>query len=248
MLFGEDILKLILEFYLIFIVIYFALKFFTSSQRVFSVSVVFLALYAVIALGQFLSLGLLNDLLRNVEPFIIIAYVVLMVPDIRRSIDVSFKKRSKNEDFMMGSEHTKTQIIEAIMTLSSHKIGALITIEKHNTLEQFAERAIIMNSRVSKELLLNIFTPLTPLHDGAVIIRGDLILCAGAYYVLSDNENVENTMGSRHRAGLGISELTDALTIIVSEETGTISIALEGFLKRNCDREKVLEYLDKFMK
>jgi diadenylate cyclase len=248
MLFGEDILKLILEFYLIFIVIYFVLKFFTSNQRVFSVSIVFLTLYGVIALGQFLSLGLLNDLLRTVEPFIIIAYVVLMVPDIRRSIDVSFKKRSKNDDFMMGSEHTKNQIIEAIMTLSGHKIGALITIEKHNTLEQFAERAIIMNSRVSKELLLNIFTPLTPLHDGAVIIRGDLILCAGAYYVLSDNENVENTMGSRHRAGLGISELTDALTIIVSEETGTISIALEGFLKRNCDREKVLEYLDKFMK
>jgi diadenylate cyclase len=248
MLFGEDILKLILEFYLIFIVIYFVLKFFTSNQRVFSVSIVFLTLYGVIALGQFLSLGLLNDLLRMVEPFIIIAYVVLMVPDIRRSIDVSFKKRSKNDDFMMGSEHTKNQIIEAIMTLSGQKIGALITIEKHNTLEQFAERAIIMNSRVSKELLLNIFTPLTPLHDGAVIIRGDLILCAGAYYVLSDNENVENTMGSRHRAGLGISELTDALTIIVSEETGTISIALEGFLKRNCDREKVLEYLDKFMK
>jgi diadenylate cyclase len=248
MLFWEDILKLILEFYLIFIVIYFVLKFFTSNQRVFSVSIVFLTLYGVIALGQFLSLGLLNDLLRTVEPFIIIAYVVLMVPDIRRSIDVSFKKRSKNDDFMMGSEHTKNQIIEAIMTLSGHKIGALITIEKHNTLEQFAERAIIMNSRVSKELLLNIFTPLTPLHDGAVIIRGDLILCAGAYYVLSDNENVENTMGSRHRAGLGISELTDALTIIVSEETGTISIALEGFLKRNCDREKVLEYLDKFMK
>jgi diadenylate cyclase len=248
MLFGEDILKLILEFYLIFIVIYFVLKFFTSNQRVFSVSIVFLTLYGVIALGQFLSLGLLNDILRTVEPFIIIAYVVLMVPDIRRSIDVSFKKRSKNDDFMMGSEHTKNQIIEAIMTLSGHKIGALITIEKHNTLEQFAERAIIMNSRVSKELLLNIFTPLTPLHDGAVIIRGDLILCAGAYYVLSDNENVENTMGSRHRAGLGISELTDALTIIVSEETGTISIALEGFLKRNCDREKVLEYLDKFMK
>jgi diadenylate cyclase len=248
MLFGEDILKLILEFYLIFIVTYFALKFFISSQRVLSVSLVFLSLYGLIELGRFLNLDVLNDLLSTVEPFIVIAYVVLMVPDIRRSIDVSFKKRSKNDAFTMGSEHTKDQIIEAIMTLSSQKTGALITIEKHNTLEQFAERAVMMNSRVSKELLLNIFTPLTPLHDGAVIIRGDQILCAGAYYVLSDNENVENTMGSRHRAGLGISELTDALTIIVSEETGTISIALEGFLKRNCDREKILEYLDKFMK
>ena len=248
MLFGVEIWKLIIEFYLMFIVIFFGLKFMLSSSRVLSISIVFLALYGVILLAESLSFDVLNNVLSTVKPFMIVSYVVIMVPDIRRSIDVSFKKRAKSDEFVIGSEHTKLQILESVLTLSSQKIGALITIEKHNTLEQFAERAVMMNARVSKELLLNIFTPLTPLHDGAVIVRGDQILCAGAYYILSDNENVENTMGSRHRAGLGISEITDALTIIVSEETGTISIALEGFLKRNCDREKVLEYLDKFMK
>lgn len=248
MLFGIEIWKLILEFYLIFVVVLFAIKFIVSSQRVFSISLVFIMMYGLVVLAENLNLDVLNALISTIKPFIFVSYVVLMVPDIRRAIDVSLKKRLKNDEFVMGSEQTKLQIIDAVTYLSSQKIGALITIEKHNTLEQFAERAVVMNSRVSKELLINIFTPLTPLHDGAVIIRGDQILCAGAYYVLSDNENVESTMGSRHRAGLGISELTDALTVIVSEETGTISIALEGFLRRNCDKEKLLEYLDKFMK
>jgi diadenylate cyclase len=248
MLFGIEIWKLILEFYLVFVVVFFAVKFIVSSQRIFSISIVFILMYGLIVLAEFLELTVLNQLISTVKPFIFIAYVALMVPDIRRAIDVSLKKRTKNDEFVMGSEQTKREIVDAVLSLSSKKIGALITIEKHNTLEQFAERAVMMNSRVSKELLINIFTPLTPLHDGAVIIRGDQILCAGAYYLLSDNENVESTMGSRHRAGLGISELSDALTIIVSEETGTISIALEGFLRRNCDQEKLFEYLDKFMK
>jgi diadenylate cyclase len=135
-----------------------------------------------------------------------------------------------------------------VLNLSQQKTGALITIEKHNTLEQYAERAVVLNSRVTKELLINIFTPRTPLHDGAVIIRGDQILCAGAYFILSDSGNVESTTGSRHRAGLGISEVTDSLTIIVSEETGNISIAVEGILLKNNDRDKLLEFLDTFMR
>ncbi len=107
----------------------------------------------------------------------------------------------------------------------------------------------MMNSDVSKEVLINIFTPNTPLHDGAVIIRGgDQILCAGAYFVLSDNQNYDKTMGSRHRAGLGISEITDSLTILVSEETGNTSVAIEGILLKMNDREKLLEYLNMFMK
>jgi diadenylate cyclase len=120
--------------------------------------------------------------------------------------------------------------------------------EKHNTLDQYSERAIVMNSDVSKELLINIFTPLTPLHDGAVIIRGDKIICAGAYFVLSENQNFDKTMGSRHRAGLGISEVSDSLTVIVSEETGHISIAVEGILLKINDRDKLLEYVNMFLK
>ncbi len=131
--------------------------------------------------------------------------------------------------------------------LSKRRIGALITIEKHNSLDQYAEKAIQLNSDVSKELLINIFTPNTPLHDGAVIIRGNKIRCAGAYYVLTKHEDLDKTTGSRHRAGLGISEVTDSLTVIVSEETGNISIASEGFMIKILDRSKLMEYLDMFL-
>jgi len=174
--------------------------------------------------------------------------VVVMAPDLRRSLEIVWKADARRETLVMGSEKTKQNIVDAVMFLSSQQIGALMTIEKHNTLDQFAERAITMNSEVSKEILINIFTPNTPLHDGAVIIRGDRILCAGAYFVLSDNQNFDKTMGSRHRAGLGISEITDSLTIICSEETGSVSIAVEGIMLKINDRDKLMEYINMFMK
>lgn len=178
-------------------------------------------------------------------PFLV---VVVMAPDIRRSLEIVWKADARRETLVMGSEKTKQNIVDAAMFLSSQQIGALMTIEKHNTLDQYAERAITMNSEVSKEILINIFTPNTPLHDGAVIIRGDRILCAGAYFVLSDNQNFDKTMGSRHRAGLGISEITDSLTIICSEETGSVSIAVEGIMLKINDRDKLMEYINMFMK
>jgi diadenylate cyclase len=152
------------------------------------------------------------------------------------------------EGMTIGSQETKTHVVEACMYLSSQNIGALITIEKYNSLDQYAERAIIMNAKVSKELLINIFIPNTPLHDGAVIIRGDEIRCAGAYYVLSETEKHDKTMGSRHRAALGISEVSDSLTIVVSEETGTITIVVEGIMIKANDREKMYEYINMYIK
>lgn len=248
MLFNEPIWKLILEFYIIFVIAYFVLRFVTSSKRVLAISLVFGSLYGLHAIAETLELIVLDEVFMYIMPFLPVIYIVIMASDIRRSLDVSWKSMSKQDGFVMGSQQTKIQIVDAVMALAQQKTGALITIEKHNTLEQYAERAVMLNSRVTKELLINIFTPRTPLHDGAVIIRGDQILCAGAYYVLSDNENVENTTGSRHRAGLGISEITDSMTIIVSEETGNVSIAVEGILMKNNDREKVLEYINTFMK
>ncbi|UKI48787.1 MAG: DNA integrity scanning protein DisA nucleotide-binding domain protein [Clostridium sp.] len=159
--------------------------------------------------------------------------LLFLAPEIRRELDFSGKMDGKGEAMLSSNDFTKNAIADATMYLSSHKIGALITIEKHNSLDQYAEKAIQLNSDVSKELLINIFTPNTPLHDGAVIIRGNKIRCAGAYYVLTKHEDLDKTTGSRHRAGLGISEVTDSLTVIVSEETGNISIASEGFMIKN---------------
>ncbi len=248
MIFGQPIWKFVIDFYIIWILVFFLLKFLVSNKRMLSVVMSFIVVYIVYYVSDAADIIASTKILSYIVQWLPIMLIIIMAPDLRRSIEIVWKRDQVREDFEMGSERTKQHIIDAVMVLASQSIGALITIEKHNTLDQYAERAIMMNSEVSKEVLINIFTPNTPLHDGAVIIRGDSIVCAGAYFVLSDNQNYDKTMGSRHRAGLGISEITDSLTILVSEETGTISVAIEGILLRMNDREKLMEYLNMFMK
>ncbi|MBU1142036.1 MAG: diadenylate cyclase CdaA [Firmicutes bacterium] len=248
MIFGVEIWKVVVDAYIVWVLAVFLVKFLVSNKRMLSIAITFLFVYLLAFLANVLDLLVSTVFLNYLQEWMPILMIVIMAPDIRRSLEIVWKSDSRNEMVVMGSERTKQSIIEAAMYLSSQQIGALITIEKHNTLDQYAERAIIMNSEVSKELLINIFTPNTPLHDGAVIIRGDLIVCAGAYFVLSDNQNFEKTTGSRHRAGLGISEITDSLTVIVSEETGNVSIAVEGIMLKINDRDKLMEYINMFMK
>ena len=248
MIFGVPIWKFIVDFYIVWIFVYLGLQFVLTNKRMLGLVIAFVFIYGLSLLASALDLKASQNILNYLVQWGPLLILVLMSPDIRRAIEILFKADVKRDAFVMGSAKTKESVVDAAMALSAQKIGALITIEKHNTLDQFAERAVMMNSEISKELLLNIFTPLTPLHDGAVIIRGDYILCAGAYFVLSDNENFEKTMGSRHRAGLGISEITDSLTIICSEETGSVSIAIEGIMLKINDRDKLMEYINMFMK
>ncbi|WP_411307847.1 diadenylate cyclase [Candidatus Phytoplasma pyri] len=179
--------------------------------------------------------------------FSLISIIIIKAPYLRIYFNNYLKFWSKQKNIVMGSHTTQKAILESVIEMSSKKIGALITIEKHNTLDIFSQKAILINGIVSKELIMNIFIPNTPLHDGGTIIRGDRILCAGAYYTLSDDEHFEKTTGSRHRAALGISETTDSMTLVVSEETGRISIALEGIMLNIDDKNKIQEYLIMFM-
>src|SRR5690606_35070491 len=119
--------------------------------------------------------------------------------------------------------------------LSKGQIGALIVLEKETGLNEYIETGVKIGGSVSTELLINIFMPNTPLHDGAVIVRNDMIVAAGCYLPLSENPNLSKELGTRHRAALGITEETDAVAIIVSEETGVVSVAKEGKLSRYLD-------------
>lgn len=248
MLFGIPIWKMIVDLYILWIIVFFLVKFLLSNKRMLSIAMSFLFIYILSYIANYFEFLITAPILSYMAEWMPILLIVIMAPDIRRSLEIVWKSDARTDNIVMGSEKTKQAIVDAAMFLSSQQIGALMTIEKHNTLDQYAERAIVMNSEVSKEVLINIFTPNTPLHDGAVIIRGDQILCAGAYFVLSDNQNFDKTMGSRHRAGLGISEITDSLTIIVSEETGSVSIAVEGIMLKLNDRDKLMEYINMFMK
>lgn len=244
----QEILLIILDAYIVWIIVYFILSFFLGSKRVFKLFIIAAFIYLLTWLTGLGNLDVSHRILTYASNWLPLFVVVVLSPDIRRGFETAWVVDSLQEGASFGSQETKTHIVEAAMYLSSQNIGALITIEKYNSLDQYADRAIIMNAIVSKELLINIFIPNTPLHDGAVIIRGDEIRCAGAYYTLSETEKHDKTMGSRHRAALGISEITDSLTIVVSEETGNISIVIEGIMIRANDREKMYEYINMYIK
>ena len=173
--------------------------------------------------------------------------IVILAPEIRKMME--FHKGDDNKKTMLisSTQATKEAIVDAVFNMSSNKVGALITIEQHISLEQYAERAITLNSDISKELLEQIFIKDSPLHDGGVIIRGNKIVCAAAYYTLSQDQSIEKTVGSRHRAGVGISEITDSLTIIVSEETGDVHIAAAGFMNLMNNKNELLEYINIYL-
>ncbi|HHW79182.1 MAG TPA: TIGR00159 family protein [Acholeplasmataceae bacterium] len=244
----QPIWKIILDAYIIWIAILFIFKLIIANKRILHLTLLFFIFIILGYVVDYLGLIATEPLLRYIINWYPVFVVVIMAPDIRRSLEIVWKKETGSSSVIMGSQTTRDAIVDATMYLSKEKIGAIITIEKHNTLDHFAERAIMMHSNISKELLINIFTPNTPLHDGAVIVRGDQILCAAAYYILSDKAVQDKTMGSRHRAGLGISEVTDSLTIIISEETGDVSIAVEGILLKMNDKDKLMEYISMFMR
>jgi diadenylate cyclase len=141
----------------------------------------------------------------------------------------------------------KIELIKSIDYMSSKRIGALITFEKTSSLDEFVATAYPVNATLNHELLTTIFFPSTPLHDGAVIIRTNSIVCAGAYFPPTERLDIPKSLGSRHRAAIGISEITDSLTIVVSEETGKLSVAINGYLDQDISKEVLLQYLDKHL-
>lgn len=181
-------------------------------------------------------------LAQNLLGFMAIVIVVVMQPELRHALEELGKKNflpsglfadSAKKEQEKFSEKTINELVKACHEMSKVKTGALIVIEKQESLRDYERTGIEVDGIVTNQLLINIFEHNTPLHDGAVIIRGNRITSATCYLPLSDNLGLSKELGTRHRAGVGVSEVTDSLTIIVSEETGKISTAYEGKLQRN---------------
>ena len=197
-------------------------------------------------LAIFFKMNVIIWLISNTINVGIIAIVIIFQPEFRKALEQLGQKnfiksiitfddsRERNEKF---SDYTLSEIVRATFDLARAKTGALIVIEEEEPLNDFKSTGISIDSLVSSELLINIFEHNTPLHDGAVIISGNRIAAATCYLPLSDNMQLSKELGTRHRAGIGISEVSDSLTIIVSEETGKVSIARGGKLIRNVDGE-----------
>lgn len=217
-----------------------------------------LLLKGLLVIGAFLLLAYMTDmstiiwLARNVIGFAVIALIVVIQPELRHALEnlgrrnflpaglFSDAARREQEIF---SEKTIGEITKACVEMGKMKTGALIVIEQKESLKDYERTGIEVDGIVTSQLLINIFEHNTPLHDGAVIIRENRITSATCYLPLSENSGLSKELGTRHRAGVGISEVTDSLTVIVSEETGKISLAYGGELERNLNAEQLRERL-----
>ena len=178
--------------------------------------------------------------------FAIIALVVIFQPELRKALEQLGQKRffskilpfaEKKDKGERFSDKTVNELVKTCFELSKTKTGALIVVEQEILLTEYEKTGIPIDALISSQLLINIFEHNTPLHDGAVIIRGDRIVAATCDLPLSDNMSISKELGTRHRAALGISEVTDTMTLVVSEETGAVSIAIAGELFRNIDAD-----------
>ena len=184
---------------------------------------------------------------------VIMAAMVIFQPELRKALESLGRRQIVTRLFMpnrqfeqLFSDRTMNEIIRGCEEMARAKTGALIVIEQNDNLSEYERTGIEVDALVTSQLLINIFEKNTPLHDGAVIVRGDRVTAATCYLPLSDNMRLSKELGTRHRAGVGISEVTDSLTIIVSEETGRISLAYRGSLERGVTEERFRDRMIQF--
>ena len=203
---------------------------------------------AVLLLSDFFKLHAINYLLRHMVEWGVLALIILFQPEIRRILEqVGSRKYGLSNLFTKdqvvgGMENVISQTVLACTEMSKSRTGALLVFEREMKLSDLVRSGTVLNANLSAELLKNIFFLKAPLHDGAVIVRDGRILAAGCVLPLSKNVNLSRELGTRHRAGIGMSENSDAVVVIVSEETGSVSVAIGGMLKRHLLPE-TLEYL-----
>jgi len=194
----------------------------------------------------FLGLQTLQWLTHEAILWGFLAIIILFQPELRRALEQLgrgrlFSRSTRSVEEVL--ESTIDSIIQSCDYMAKRRIGAIITIERETGIDDYAETGTPINGHLTQELLTNIFTPNTPLHDGAVIIKNTKIVAAACYLPLSESPFISKGLGTRHRAAVGISEVTDALTIVVSEETGLIACAKNGELRRDLDQKQLREYL-----
>jgi diadenylate cyclase len=197
------------------------------------------------ALSTWLNLYTLKWLMNQVFYFGVVTVLIIFQPELRRALEQLGRgklfTRSTPED--QDVNHRINEVIKTVNYLSRRKIGALIVFERGTGLNDYIESGIKLESTLSSELLINVFIPNTPLHDGAVIIRGQQLMAAGCYLPLSENPFISKELGTRHRAGIGVTEVSDAITVIVSEETGQVSLSLNGQIVRDIKEESLISKL-----
>ncbi len=232
--------KPVIEILILTFMIYYILLLIKGTRTV-QVLKGLLLLIITFLISQKLDLSVINWLLTMFTPIAITALIIIFQPELRRGL----ARLGRNPFFMSLATDRKIPdiITDAVLTLSTKKIGAILAFEREIGLKNYINTGILMDSLISKELIYSIFMPISPLHDGAVIIERDRIAASSCLLPLSQYHQLSKSLGTRHRAAVGLSEETDALILVISEETGTISLVENGNLIHDVAQDKIKEAL-----
>lgn len=210
-----------------------------AAQMLVGLGVLFLAFL----FSNYLKLYTVDWLIQSFWAQIVLALIILFQPEIRKALaqmgEAPFLPSFTTAEELRSIE----EIVKTSIALANRKMGALIAIERETGLKDFTEMGTRLDAKVTHELLLSIFHPTSPIHDGAVIIKGNRVIAAGCFLPLTLSADVSRTLGTRHRAGIGLTEETDAVVIIISEETGSISTAIGGELQKDMDMASLRNFL-----
>ena len=248
---ATDVVEIII---IAFILYHFLL--WMKNSRAWALMKGLLVIGVFLLIAAFFQMNTILWLASKLFSVAVIALVIIFQPELRHALEqlgrsnfiAKFFSRNLQKDSPDDyTEKTTNEIVKASFEMGKVKTGALIVIERETTLNEYIRSGIMLDSLLSSQLLINIFEHNTPLHDGAVIVRGNRIVSATCYLPLSDNFRLSKDLGTRHRAAVGVSEASDSVTIVVSEETGHVSLAVGGVLHRNVDADFLKEKLNNLM-
>ncbi len=237
--------RMFFEIFILSILIYFILCFIrgTRGARVL-LGLVSLLIFLTL-ISQVFDLKTIHWLLGRFFSFIVVALVVIFQPELRRALA---EVGSQPIFFVLSKERAIVEIlVKTVIAFSLRKVGALMAVEREISLQGFAEAGALLEARLSQELLEQIFFPNSPLHDGGVVIQNDRIIAAACIFPFTQRTDLAKSVGTRHRAALGLSEETDAVVLVISEETGIISVACQGELHHQLDRDQLHKLLTKLL-
>jgi len=243
----------IIDILVVTIIIYWLLWVAQGTRALHLIRGIVTLIVLLLLLGNILNLTTLQWLLGAISPALIVAVPVIFQPELRRAFEqLGHTSAWIRNPFVTQDEPEADkaidEIVRAAVQLSRLRYGALMVIERETGLQDYVSKGVMLNADISRQLLINIFFPNSPLHDAAVIIQGDRILAASVVLPLTDNISASSQLGTRHRAAIGITEESDALAVVVSEETGQMSVAHSGRLIRNLDQDRLRRVLRTLMK
>lgn len=241
----------IIEIIILTVCIYYIILWFEKTKA-WTLMKGIITILIVMFFASVFNLQVISAILQSAFSVGIIAIIILFQPELRRALEQLGRRRLIQNMFVFDdrrkdlhfSDESMLAIIDACYEMGEHRVGALIVMENETPLGEYEKTGIPLDAQITSQLLLQIFEKNTPLHDGAIIVRYDRIVAATCYLPVSGNMQISKSLGTRHRAGLGISEVSDSVTIIVSEETGKVSVAVGGEIVRNVTREELQRYLE----